>query len=66
MGEIPVSKDMSTEVQGLFAAGDVTDVGEKQISIAVGQGALAALSAYDYLFRKGLIQRKALDKESWE
>jgi NADH-dependent peroxiredoxin subunit F len=66
MGEIPVSKDMSTEVQGLFAAGDVTDVVEKQISIAVGQGALAALSAYDYLFRKGLIQRKTLDKESWE
>jgi alkyl hydroperoxide reductase subunit F len=66
MGEIPVSKDMSTEVQGLFAAGDVTDVHEKQISIAVGQGALAALSAYEYLFHMGLIHRKALEKETWE
>lgn len=66
MGEIPVSKDMSTEVQGLFAAGDVTDVHEKQISIAVGQGALAALSAYEYLFRMGLIHRKALERDSWE
>ncbi len=66
IGEVPVSKDMSTEVEGLYAAGDVTDVGEKQISIAVGQGALAALSAYEFLVRNGMIQRKTVEKESWE
>ena len=66
MGEVPVFKDMSTEVQGLFAAGDVTDVVEKQISIAVGQGALAALSDYEYLYHKNLIQRGARERDSWE
>jgi alkyl hydroperoxide reductase subunit F len=48
-GEIPVNRDQSTSVAGLFAAGDVTDFEEKQISIAVGQGAVAALSSYKYL-----------------
>ncbi|UCD26867.1 MAG: FAD-dependent oxidoreductase, partial [Candidatus Bathyarchaeota archaeon] len=36
--EVPVNKDQSTTLGGLFSAGDVTDVEEKQISIAVGQG----------------------------
>lgn len=48
-GEIPVDRDQATSVEGLYAAGDVTDVEEKQISIAVGQGAQAALAAYKYL-----------------
>ena len=48
-GEIPVHRDQSTLVEGLYAAGDVTGVTEKQISIAVGQGAMAALSAHKYL-----------------
>lgn len=50
--EVPVNKDQSTTLEGLFAAGDVTDVEEKQISIAVGHGALAALTAYKYLIEK--------------
>ncbi len=50
-GEIPVDRDQSTSVEGLYAAGDVTEVEEKQISIAVGQGATAALAAYRYLMR---------------
>ena len=50
-GEVPVSLDGSTSIPGLFAAGDVTSVKEKQISIAVGQGAHAALTAYQYLMR---------------
>lgn len=53
-GEVPVNKDQSTAVEGLFAAGDVTDVEEKQISIAVGQGASAALTAYKHLMEKRL------------
>ena len=38
-----------TRTPGLFAAGDVTDVKYKQIIIACGEGAKAALSAYEYL-----------------
>jgi alkyl hydroperoxide reductase subunit F len=48
-GEILVNRDQSTSVEGLYAAGDVTEVEEKQISIAVGQGAIAALSAHKYM-----------------
>lgn len=39
----------ATKTPGLFAAGDVTDVKYKQIIIACGEGAKAALSAYEYL-----------------
>ncbi|MCU0861793.1 MAG: FAD-dependent oxidoreductase [Methanomassiliicoccales archaeon] len=63
-GEVPVRKDMSTEVEGLFAAGDVTDTEEKQISIAVGQGAQAALSAHRYLMERGLAS-KVPAKDPW-
>lgn len=48
-GEIPVGRDQSTSVPGFFAAGDVTDEPQKQIVVAAGAGAKAALSAYDYL-----------------
>ncbi len=65
-GEVPVDKDQSTNVKGLFAAGDVTDVKEKQIAIAVGQGALAALNANRYLVDNKLIQSKIGLKESWQ
>jgi alkyl hydroperoxide reductase subunit F len=65
-GEVPVGKNQSTSVPGLFAAGDVTDVAEKQISIAVGQGAMAALSAYKYLVENQLIKPKAGLRENWE
>jgi NADH-dependent peroxiredoxin subunit F len=65
-GEVPVSKDQSTTIKGLFAAGDVTDVEEKQISIAVGQGALAALAAHRYLVQNQLTSSKIGPKEQWE
>jgi alkyl hydroperoxide reductase subunit F len=65
-GEIPVNRDQSTSLQGLFAAGDATDVQEKQISIAVGQGTQAALSAHKYLVENGLTQSKIAPKEAWE
>jgi len=52
-GEIPVDCACQTGIPGLFAAGDVTSVPEKQIIIAAGQGATAALRAYDYLIRTG-------------
>lgn len=65
-GEVPVNRDMSTSVKGLFAAGDVTDVEEKQISIAVGQGALAALAAHRYLVQNQLTSSKLGLREPWE
>lgn len=42
-------KTNETSVKGVFAAGDVTDVKHKQCVIAAGEGAKAALSAYEYL-----------------
>ncbi|MBN1501149.1 MAG: FAD-dependent oxidoreductase [Spirochaetes bacterium] len=47
--EIPVDHLCRTEAAGVFAAGDVTDVRYKQIIVAAGEGAKAALSAYDYI-----------------
>lgn len=40
---------MKTNVPGVFAAGDVTQTPIKQVTVAVGQGAIAALSAYNYI-----------------
>jgi alkyl hydroperoxide reductase subunit F len=40
-----------TSVPGVFAAGDATTAPYKQIVIAAGDGAKAALSAFDYLIR---------------
>lgn len=48
-GEVPVARDQSTAVAGLFAAGDVTDDPDKQIVIAAGSGARAALAVERYL-----------------
>ena len=50
-GEVPVTPAGETEIPGLYAAGDVTDVPEKQIVIAAGEGAKAALQAHRYLQR---------------
>jgi NADH-dependent peroxiredoxin subunit F len=41
VGEVPVNCACETDIPGLFAAGDVTDVPEKQIVIAAGEGAKA-------------------------
>ncbi|HPC31195.1 MAG TPA: FAD-dependent oxidoreductase [Candidatus Paceibacterota bacterium] len=49
-GEIIVNpKTMATSKKGIFAAGDVCDFPYKQIVLATGEGALAALSSYSYL-----------------
>jgi alkyl hydroperoxide reductase subunit F len=50
-GEIEIDARGQTSVPGVFAAGDVTTVPFKQIVIAVGEGAKAALGAFDYLIR---------------
>jgi thioredoxin reductase (NADPH) len=46
--EIIVDKYCATQ-EGIYAAGDVTDVPYKQAVISSGQGAIAALSAYNYI-----------------
>ncbi len=51
LGEIEVNCVNETSVPGLFAAGDVTNVPEKQIVVAAGEGAKAALQAHRYLQR---------------
>jgi len=50
-GEIEIDQRGETSVPGVFAAGDATTVPYKQIVIALGAGATAALSAFDYLIR---------------
>ncbi len=51
LDEIEVNCACETGVPGLFAAGDVTSVPEKQIVVAAGEGAKAALGAHRYLQR---------------
>ncbi len=50
-GEIKVNPDRSTSLEGVFAAGDATTSLFKQIVIAAGSGATAALGAFNYLMR---------------
>lgn len=51
-GEIVTDKSGRTNVPGLFAAGDVTDNPYKQVIIAAGEGAAAALAAHEYLLTR--------------
>jgi len=50
-GEIKINAYNETSTPGVFAAGDVTDVADKQIIIAAGEGSKAALSAFKHLSR---------------
>ncbi len=50
-GEVLVNCSCETIVPGLYAAGDVTNIPEKQIVVAAGEGAKAALQAHRYLQR---------------
>ncbi|MBP7216531.1 MAG: FAD-dependent oxidoreductase [Candidatus Omnitrophica bacterium] len=50
--EIKVNARNETNIPGIFAAGDVTDVPEKQIIIAAGEGSKAALGVFRYLIQQ--------------
>ncbi len=58
-GEIVVDAKGHTNVAGVFAAGDCTTVPYKQIVIAAGEGAKAALSAFDHLIRTPVLETVA-------
>jgi len=51
--EVVVDENCHTSVPGVFAAGDVSSIKGKQIIIAAGEGAKAALEAYEYVVRTG-------------
>jgi len=47
--EIIVDKSNATSVPGIWSAGDCTDITEKQIAVAVGEGSKASLQIIKYL-----------------
>lgn len=51
LGRVVVNCGTETTVPGLFAAGDVTHLPAEQVVIAIGEGAKAALAAYEYLMK---------------
>jgi alkyl hydroperoxide reductase subunit F len=51
-GEVKVDRVGDTGVRGVFAAGDVTDSREKQIVVSAGEGARAALAAFEHLIKQ--------------
>ena len=51
LGEIKVNLSNETNVPGIFSAGDVTSVPEKQIIIAAGEGSKACLSAFRFIIQ---------------
>lgn len=50
-GEIIINSENMTSVEGIYAAGDITDIPEKQIVVAAGEGAKAAICAAKYIAR---------------
>lgn len=51
-GEIKITAHGETGLRGVFAAGDATESHDKQIVIAAGEGARAALAAFEYLVKQ--------------
>ncbi len=64
-GHIVVDERNRTSAPGVFAAGDVTDVHAEQVLVAVGEGAKAALSAYDYLLATRVGSAEPERNEDW-
>jgi len=52
-GEIIIDDKCKTSIEGIFACGDVTTTPYKQIIIAMGEGAKAGLSAFEYILMHG-------------
>jgi alkyl hydroperoxide reductase subunit F len=59
-GEIQINEKCETSAPGIFACGDVTTVPYKQIIIAMGEGAKASLSAFEYLLTHEVDEETAI------
>lgn len=57
-GEIEIDNHGQTSMPGVFAAGDVTTIPYKQIIMAMGDGARAALGSFDYIIRSDFDDEK--------
>lgn len=66
-GRIKIDTRNRTSASGVFAAGDVTDAYAEQVLIAIGEGAKAALSAYEYLLEQAapVPTAEAVDMRKW-
>lgn len=63
--QIIVDEKCRTSTPGIFAAGDVTTTPFKQITVAAGQGTIAALAAYEYLqLKEGKEVKDTVDRSS--
>jgi alkyl hydroperoxide reductase subunit F len=62
-GRIKIDTRNRTSAAGVFAAGDVTDAYAEQVLIAIGEGAKAALSAYEYLLGQPVTEAASVAKE---
>ena len=58
-GFIVVNPFHETSTPGLYAAGDVSTIYSEQVLTAIGDGARAAMSAYDYVLSERLLARSA-------
>ncbi len=61
-GEILVNKDMQTTIPGIFAAGDSTEKKYRQISTAIGDGTIAALSVAAYVHEQHSISQPLINQ----
>jgi len=59
-GEIPVKADMSTNIEGVYAAGDSTAKRFRQVTTAVGDGTVAALAASNFLNELKIKQKQII------
>jgi thioredoxin reductase len=64
-GRIMIDSCNRTSAAGIFAAGDVTDACAEQVLIAIGEGAKAALSAYDYILGLPVAEHTPVTADEW-
>jgi len=64
-GRIKIDARNRTSAPGIFAAGDVTDAFAEQVLIALGEGAKAALSAYEYLLEHPVAAGEPIPALEW-
>ena len=62
-GYIPVDNLKRTNVEGVFAVGDITDKWLKQIATAVGDGAIAGSAAEKYIHESHVFNKEIMQKE---